>query len=266
MNPTGRCTRRRWLSSCAALAAAPRVMAGDSPQRHVPVLVYHRFAPTVLDGMTVRTSTFESHLRVLQQHGCSVVPLADVVAWRLGELDRLSPRAVAISADDGHRSQYELMAPRLQALGWPVTLFIYPSAISNARYALQWPQLLELLADPRIALGSHTYWHPNLVQDRQRMTPDEFQRSLDLQLRRSKDVLEQRSGRPVSLLAWPFGLSDDGLMAAARAVGYRAAFSLGARPVSPGAAPFALPRYLMTDAIGERQLARLLDDTLDTAA
>lgn len=264
MGITGRWTRRAWLASGAALATG--LARAEESTRRVPVLVYHRFAPAAVDGMTLRIATFEAHLRQLQQHGCSIVSLADAVDWRLGRIARLPPRAVALSADDGHRSQYELMAPRLQALGWPVTLFIYPSAISQASYAMRWPQLLELLADRQVALGSHTYWHPNLVRDRQRMKPDEFARSVDFQLRHSKEVLEQRSGQPVPLLAWPFGLSDEGVRAAAEAIGYRAAFSLGAKPLGPTDPAFALPRYLMTDAMDERRFARLLDTTLDAAA
>ena len=60
-------------------------------------------------------------------------------------------------------------------------------------------------------------------------------------------------------LAWPFGLTDDGLMAQATESGYDAAFALGARPVTRAAPPYALPRTLVADALDERRLARLLD-------
>jgi peptidoglycan/xylan/chitin deacetylase (PgdA/CDA1 family) len=68
--------------------------------------------------MTVRNATFDSHLRVLHDLGSHVVPLADVVAWRRSGAP-LPPRSVALTADDAHRSQAEVMAPMLKATGWP---------------------------------------------------------------------------------------------------------------------------------------------------
>lgn len=231
----------------------------------VPILAYHRFAAGVADGMTVRTATFELHLRCLQRESCNVIALADLVAWRLGRRQELPERAVVLTADDGHRSQHELMAPMLRAYGWPITLFIYPSAISNAAYAMTWEQLAQLLADPGYGLGSHTYWHPNLVKERRTLDANAHRRAAAFQLGHSKEVLEQRFGRRVPWLAWPFGATDDGLMAQAAESGYDAAFALGARPVTRAEPLFALPRTLVTDALDEHRLARLLGASFATA-
>ena len=97
--------------------------------------------------MTVRIAAFEAQLRLIERLRSKVIPLADWVAWRRGELAALPPRAVVLSADDGHRSQVEVMAPLLER-GWPLTLFVYPSAISNASYAMTWTQLRELITGP----------------------------------------------------------------------------------------------------------------------
>jgi peptidoglycan/xylan/chitin deacetylase (PgdA/CDA1 family) len=43
---------------------------------------------------------------------------------------------VAITVDDGHLSVYTELYPLILKHRPPVTLFIYPSAISNASYAL----------------------------------------------------------------------------------------------------------------------------------
>lgn len=241
------------LGNAFAKAAVPRV----------PILVFHRFASTALDGMTPRTANFDAQLRLLQSLSCSVIALSAWVAWRLalarGEDATLPPRAVVLTADDGHRSQFELMAPRLRERGWPVTLFVYPSAISNAGYAMTWPQLRELADDALVSVQSHTYWHPNLVRERQRMPPAAFRRFAADQLARSRDTLEQRLGRAVTLLAWPFGLSDEGLAQQAAQAGYAAAFSLGNRPAAAGDPLYAVPRHLMVDAIDAHQLAAGLE-------
>jgi hypothetical protein len=51
---------------------------------------------------------------------------------------------------------------------FPVTLFVYPSCISRASYAMTWKQLKELAATPFFSVQSHTFWHPNFKQESKR--------------------------------------------------------------------------------------------------
>ena len=250
--------RRRAFALGLLCAPLPGRAAKPLPQPSVPVLLYHRFAATAVDSMTVRTSNFEAQLRLLERLNCNVIALADWVAWRRGERATLPPRAVVLTADDGHRSQFEVMAPLLQARGWPITLFVYPSAISNARYAMTWPQLRELVAYPGFSVQSHTFWHPNLMQERQRLSPQAFRRFATDQLRRSRDVIEQRLAHPVTLLAWPFGLNDEALWAQATECGYQAAVALGNRAATRQDPLYAVPRHLIVDSIDAPQLAARL--------
>lgn len=253
---------------CAALLGGGRLAHGAEIVRSsaVPILVYHRFAPAAVDSMTVRQARFEAHLELLQRLECTIVPLANVVDWRSGRRGALPERAVALCADDGHRSQFERMAPAVRERGWPMTLFVYPSAISNASYAMTWLQLRSLAADARIDVQSHTYWHPNFARDRQRLAPQAFAAEVSMQLRRSKAVLEQRLDTTVSLLAWPFGIVDDTLAEQAAEAGYEAGFVLGNRAATSQDPPFALPRYLMVDSVDERQLAVRLHSAFGAAA
>lgn len=255
--------RRRALCTAALLAPlAARAdgadRAGTAPTPAVPILVYHRFASSAVDSMTVHLQRLDEHLQLLERLDCAVVPLADWVAWRQGRLATLPARAVVLTVDDGHRSQFEHLAPRLRERGWPATFFIYPSAISNAHYAMTWPQLSELAASASLSLQSHTYWHPNLVRERRSQAPEAFRRFAMTQLRQSREVLERRLGRTVDLLAWPFGLSDAGLQAMAGEAGYQAAFSLGNRSATAQDALMDLPRHLMVDGVDARQLASRL--------
>jgi len=250
--------KRRTLAFAMLCAPLLGHAARSLPQPSVPVLLYHRFAATALDSMTVRTSNFEAQLRMLEQLACSIIPLADWLAWRRGERATLPPRAVVLTADDGHRSQFEVMAPLLHARGWPITLFVYPSAISNARYAMTWPQLRELVAQPGFSVQSHTFWHPNLMQERRRLPPQAFRRFASDQLRRSRDVIAQRLAHPVSLLAWPFGLNDEALWAQAAECGYQAAVALGNRSATRQDPLYAVPRHLLVDSIDAPQLAARL--------
>ena len=246
-------SRRQLLA--AAAAALPAF--GRCAQRRVPVLVYHRFAPTALDGMTVRLDTFDAQLAVLRELKCEVVPMERFLAWHAGSA-ALPPRAVVLTADDAHRSQYEHMAPRLAAEGWPVTLFVYPSAVSNASYAMRWEQLAELGERGGFRIESHTYWHPNFAVERRRLAPAAFERFAREQLARSHEALRAHLGVQATLLAWPFGIADDTVATIARESGYRAAFALGNKSVSAADPVFDLPRHLVTEAMQPRVLRRLL--------
>jgi peptidoglycan/xylan/chitin deacetylase (PgdA/CDA1 family) len=230
-----------------ALAVLSPAAASEPGSLRVPVLVYHRFGPTGGD-MMVSTATFQGQLQWLHDHGYTVIPLRSLVDYRLGRGPAPPPRAVVITADDGNKSVYSGMFPLVRQYGIPVTLFIYPSAISNAAYALTWDQLRELQASGRFDVQSHTYWHPNFRTERARLPAADYDKFVALQLTKSKEVLARHLGGTIDLLAWPYGIHDDDLARQAARAGYVAAFSLEGRPVEAGDDLMALPRYLVTDA------------------
>jgi peptidoglycan/xylan/chitin deacetylase (PgdA/CDA1 family) len=237
----------RWFPLLLPLLLLPRWAEAEAPPG-VPILLYHRFGSVAADSMTVTTAVLDLHLQLLQEGGYRVIPLRQLVDYLRGVGPQPPPRSVVITVDDGHRSVFSELYPRLLARRLPVTLFIYPSAISNADYALSWEQLRQLQASGLCDIQSHTYWHPNFRQERQRMRPPAFAAAVELQLRKSKATLEARLGGEVTLLAWPFGIQDQELRAQAAAAGYQAAFTIEPRPARPGEDLLALPRYLLRDA------------------
>jgi peptidoglycan/xylan/chitin deacetylase (PgdA/CDA1 family) len=62
-----------------------------------------------------------------------------------------------ITVDDGHLSVVREMLPLVREFNVPVTLFIYPSAISNASYALTWEDLRSI---PRVFSSIPGYRKP----------------------------------------------------------------------------------------------------------
>lgn len=262
-------SRRQWLRGTLGTALAYGLGSpsqAQPPSNQAIVLCYHRFADTVADSMTVRKATFGEHIKVIEDSGAHVVPLSDLIAFRQGKLAKLPPRAVVITVDDGHRTQIEVMAPMLAPTKWPVTLFIYPSAISNASYAMRWEQLKQMQAMGQYTIQSHTYWHPHFVKERRQQSPADFERFARTQLLRSKSVLEDRMGRAVTQLAWPFGIFDEGVMALAASLGYEASMALGNKPCAATDPMQALPRYLMVDEFSGKRLKQIIDTSFSTGA
>ncbi len=217
------------------------------------ILVYHRFGPTVADSMTTRTETFARQLAAMRQQGFRIVPLAEVVAGLTGQ-GELPEKAVAITVDDGHRTVYTELLPIIKRERLPVTLFIYPSAISNASYAMTWEEIREMQATGLVAIGSHTYWHPNFKVEKRRLAADAYAALVKVQLEKSRATLKRRLGVETELLAWPFGITDPELQAAASRAGYQAALALGERIASDQDPALALPRFLIIDAVGVKGL------------
>ncbi len=230
--------------------------AGSPPG--VAVLLYHRFGPSASDAMTVRTATFRSQLEYLAQHDRPVVPLGRVVDWLQGRTAAPPPNAVCITVDDGHASVFHEMLPAVREYGVPVTLFVYPSAISNASYAMTWPELRALSGTGLFDIQSHTFWHPRFDVERRRLSPAEWEVFVARQLERPRIVIAERVETPARLLAWPFGIYDADLMTRASQAGYVAAFTMDRRVLTRGDPIMALPRLLVTDADVGPRFASLL--------
>lgn len=228
-------------------SANTRAAESDSTVKPTPILLYHRFGPTAADSMTVTDPVFVSHLEYLRTNGYRVIPLKQLVDCTLRR-QSAPQKSVAIVVDDGHKSVYTNMLPIVRKYRIPVTLFIYPSAISNASYAMRWEQIHELTKTGFFDIQSHTYWHPNFKKEKKRLSPQQFDEFVTMQLSKSKIKLEKELGTRVDLLAWPFGIFDDELMAKARQAGYIAAFTIEGRKERHWSNPMKLPRYLLSNA------------------
>lgn len=238
-------------------SAAP-IGGARAAEVRASILVYHRFGSVVADSMTVRASTFRWQLEYLREHGYEVIPLRAWIAWRLSKGPAPPARSVVVTADDGHRSVFSEMLPLVREFDIPVTLFIYPSAISNAAYAMTWDQLRTLTATGLFDIQSHSYWHPNFATEKRRLPWDAYRAFALTQLTRSKSVLEQRLGVNVDVIAWPFGVYDEELLQLGIDAGYVAGVTLDRRVATGSDSIMALPRLLVTDAASRRQFAALL--------
>ncbi len=240
-----------------AAALPPAACASD-----VPILLYHRFGPRVADSMTVRTKTLAAQLAEIERAGYHVTPLRQLVDHVVLHGPPPPPRSVVITVDDGHRSVYTELYPIVRRHHIPVTLFIYPSAISNASYAMTWQELRELHDSGLFDIQSHTYWHPNFAREKRRLAPKVYADFVAMQLGKSKQILEDRLETKVDLLAWPFGIHDRDLEQRARAAGYVAAFTMTRRPVRDDDDPMALPRFLITAAVSPRAFTAILETSV----
>lgn len=252
------------LSISLSHAAPPELKKSQpalSQEVRVPILLYHRFGPTVADGMTITTPVFEAHLKYLKDNGYKVIPLRQLVDWYQKKGPAPAPKSVVIVEDDAHKTVYSDMMPLAKKYNVPVTVFIYPSAISNAKYAMTWDQIRELKKTGLFDFQSHTYWHPNFKRDKKKMTPQEYEKSVVTQLNKSKAKIEKELGGKVDMLAWPFGIFDDHLLKKAAEAGYVATFTIVAHHAGTADSVTKLPRYLLINSDQGKAFAQIVAGT-----
>ena len=156
--------------------------------------MYHDVAPTLptksggASFFSVSQATFArqlSRIETLGLRGCSI---ADVIS--AGPANR-----VAISFDDGDLGQAARAFPALASRGMTATFFITTDWIGRPGYA-SWSQLREMAA-AGMSIQSHTHSHPFLSE----LSAD----ALRDELRRSRDILDERLEQRTSMLALPGG-------------------------------------------------------------
>ena len=171
----------------------------------------------------VTCDAFEAQLDYLEQGGYHVVPLADLVDYIDGERSSLPARAVVITVDDGWLSSYTEMFPELSRRGMPFTLFIYPAIVGKGAAYVTWPEILDM-AGAGVDVESHTFTHALLSRrGHPDGSPADYDRFLEHELLDSKHEIEQKTGRPVRFLAYPFSDYDSDVERAVTRYGYEAA-------------------------------------------
>jgi peptidoglycan/xylan/chitin deacetylase (PgdA/CDA1 family) len=196
-------------------------------------LAYHAVSSTWTAALSVRPDQLEAQLKELLARGYSGATVSRATH------DAAVEKSLCITFDDSYRSVFQLAFPILDGLGLPATVFV-PTAFAGTDAPMSWlgidhwvggPHEQELLpmgweelgqlADAGWEIGSHTCTHPRLTR------VDDAR--LEVELRRSREICEQRLGRPCRTFAYPYGDQDERVVQAVRAAGYEVACTTPAR-------------------------------------
>lgn len=178
------------------------------------VFVYHTICEPVEalpSDIDLSVRYFEQHLKWLSRRSGQVVDLYTLIS-NAGERDLYS-----ITFDDGFRDNLTVALPLLEEYGLPMTVFPVAGFIGKENY-LSKNELADLAGHPLVTIGSHGMTHRHFS----RMTRDEAKDELSV----SKSFLEEITGKPVDLFAYPFGDCDQTAEELAEETGYKAAWSV----------------------------------------
>lgn len=227
--------------------------------KSIQILAYHKINDDFDWGITrQKVSQFEKGIKFLHEQGYETIPLEEVYTHtgaRLGKpkqtLDQAdacpSGQKVVITFDDGYEDVYLNAFPILQEYGFTAFIFIITGFVGKynswdfnlgrkRKRHLGWKQIKEM-SKCGFGFGSHTVNHPDLTKI------DPACGGVEYELKKSKEVLEDRLGKEVSFLSYPFGRYNCFVQEEACRLGYKRAYTLCLKNKEDGFQPFAQKRW-----------------------
>lgn len=229
---TGMCDRRfRAQSGRVLVLMYHRVLADDAEVRGLE------------PGMFVRASTFARHLEWLRVRW-PIVTLGEALGRPPAAPD---PPVAVLTFDDGWRDNLDVAWPILERAGARATIFVVrdwiEAAASGGGDFLR-PDEVRFLADAGIEFGAHTVSHPRL---------DRLDDSrVEQEMRQSRRAVEEWTGRPCPLFAYPYGAHRERTAELAGGV-FRASVVVGGGWWTPGLDDRRVPRVAIHDDMSDER-------------
>jgi peptidoglycan/xylan/chitin deacetylase (PgdA/CDA1 family) len=202
------------------------------------------------DRLAVRPEVFADQMAYLKDNGYVPLPF--------GARARGAERPVVITFDDGYADFHEHALPVLDRLGFTATIFVTTGWLRDAGpYAagrplgrmLTWRQTAEIAA-AGMEIGAHGHSHAQLDQLGTAQLREE--------LRLSRALLQDRLGRAVQTLAYPYGYSSARVRREVRASGYAGACAVANAMMTGREDPLAVPRLTVRAATSPYGFAEAL--------
>jgi peptidoglycan/xylan/chitin deacetylase (PgdA/CDA1 family) len=134
-------------------------------------------------------------------------------------LDGSGRGGVVVTIDDGYRDFHDHVLPALERYRIPAVLYLATGLVSDGEERLTWSMLAEAVETGLVTVGAHTHSHLPLGKLPEGDAHEE--------MRRSKELIEDRLGVPCRHFAYPFGVSGPGAERAARRLFDSAALGWG---------------------------------------
>ncbi len=187
--------------------------------------MYHRIveAPPAgsRHGTWVTRERFAAQLDSLARRGFTTITFRDYAAY-LDGARALPRRPVVLTFDDGYADNYDVALPLLRSHGMTAVVFLvadrnvttnlWDAAGGEPQVPLLASDQIREMGDYGIEFGSHTLSHARLTA----LAPD----ALAGELEGSRRALEERLGRPVDSLCYPYGAVNAAVKEATERAGY----------------------------------------------
>jgi peptidoglycan/xylan/chitin deacetylase (PgdA/CDA1 family) len=181
---------------------------------YLPILTFHMIDDKS-SVLSYSPGLFRRFMDTLYRKGYRTINLTNVVE-KICIGKPFAEKSFVLTFDDGYASVFEKAFPVLEEYGMTATVFLtvgdsnvpgsnnrLPSL--NETRMLGWSEIREMRVRG-IDFGSHTLTHPDLTRL--------GRTSIEYEIRKSKEIIEDNLGTPVSSFAYPYGRYNDESVAA----------------------------------------------------
>jgi peptidoglycan/xylan/chitin deacetylase (PgdA/CDA1 family) len=201
----------------------------------VPILVYHNFSKKRSDKTAVGQDDFEAQMKYLKQNGYHVVSIDQLLDF-IDYKEQLPEKSIVITFDDAWRSIFDIALPILIKYDFTATFFIYTDFIGGGK-AMTWKQI-ETLSKIGFDIQCQTKTHRNLAVPKKNESFKEYFKSIEMEIGYPKKLLKKKLNIDCKFLAYPYGETNNLVIALLKKHGYRAAFTVDRKPN-----PFFIDKY-----------------------
>jgi peptidoglycan/xylan/chitin deacetylase (PgdA/CDA1 family) len=201
----------------------------------VPILVYHNFSKLRSDKTSVSQNDFEAQMNYLKQNNYHVVSMDQLLDF-IDYKEQLPEKSIVLTFDDAWRSIFDIALPILIKYDFKATFFIYTDFIGGGK-AMTWKQI-ETLSKIGYDIQCQTKTHRNLAVPRKNESFKDYFKSIEMEISYPKQLIKKNLNIDCKYLAYPYGETNNLVIAMLKKHGYRAAFTIERR-----SNPFFIDKY-----------------------
>lgn len=209
----------------------------DEDRAYFPaVIMYHDIRTEPLNYFDVLVNDLCAQLDWLKANDYETLTLEEFAGY-IREGEEFPEKSVLITFDDGYNGIYNYAFPELKKRSMKAVFFVTASVIDNLDGSyphVTGKELREIASDKNFSIGSHTMTHSNLMKLSHEDRIHE--------LKESKRILEQITGREVLAVAYPEGNYDEQVIESVKESGYEIAFAVQDRGLCDEDARYSIPR------------------------
>jgi peptidoglycan/xylan/chitin deacetylase (PgdA/CDA1 family) len=198
-------------------------------------------------------------LNLLKRKGYTPIPLSHLVDLLYGRPVDLPKRPVVITVDDGYRSLYTVGYPIIfKEYGFPFTAFIYTNVVGRTKEAVTWAEMEEMAA-AGVDMQGHTKSHHPLTRRNLGEVEESYRARIGQELVESTQILEAHLKKPVTCLAYPYGIFDAAVEAMVKEAGYRAALTCNSGNNDRATGPYHIDRRIVGRRLSLERFETILE-------
>lgn len=228
--------------------------------QHCVILQYHHFSDETPRVTSVTLEQFDDHLDYLEHNNFNVLPLRDVVT-ALKHKQELPDHCVSLTVDDAYISVYQNAYPRLNKLGWPLTVFVNTEGVDQGvKSYMTWDQMREL-SKQGVMFENHGHGHIHMIRKNSSESEQDWRQRIVNDISVAQRRISREIGVAPQLFAHPYGEYNPETLKIIKDMGLTG-FGQQSGAAWPGADFGVLPRFPMAANYASMQSFKVKVSTL----